>query len=169
MSSNDHFPDIAQLIVRKATIGDIPEIAKMAVKLARQHGDYDKKRFDLSIFEPLEARHVEYLTEQFQRHDTSFLLALLDNDIVGYAFLRVEPQSFLSLDQEGSWLHDIFFEESFRGRGLATAFFHAIVEEAKTMGSAFLMLGVSPKNVAGQNFFAKMGFRPTMREMRLDF
>ncbi|HEY2867100.1 MAG TPA: GNAT family N-acetyltransferase [Pyrinomonadaceae bacterium] len=154
--------------VRKARIEDLPAIAKMAVKLARQHGEYDKQRFDLSIFEPLEPRHLEYLTEQFRREDTSFLVAVVDEDIVGYAFLRIEPQSFPSLDQQGVWLHDIYFEESARRLGLATQFFDAITDEAREMGSRFLMLCVSPKNVAGQKFFAKMGFRPTMQEMRLD-
>jgi GNAT superfamily N-acetyltransferase len=160
--------DNETLTIRKAEIGDLPAIAKMAVKLARQHGNYDKMRFDLSIFEPLEPRHVEYMTEQFDREDTSFLVALLHDDIVGYAFLRIEPQSFLSLDQEGVWLHDIFFEKPARGRGITAPFFDAVVEEAKEMGSAFLMLGVSPKNTVGQKFFAKMGFRATMQEMRLD-
>jgi len=153
---------------KKAEISEIAVIVKMAVKLARQHGEYDRQRFDLTIFEPLESRHIEYLTEQFQREDTSFLLATIDEDIVGYAFLRKEPQSLLSLDQEGVWLHDIYLEESARGRGLATIFFEAVVSEAKQMGSRFLMLGVSPKNLAGQRFFAKLGFRPTMIEMRLD-
>jgi GNAT superfamily N-acetyltransferase len=169
MEFSKQLPGNKSLEVRKATRGDIPAIAKMAVKLARQHGQYDEQRFDLSVFEPLEPRHVEYLTGQFQRKDTSFLVVLLDNDIVGYAFLRIEPANFLSLDQTGVSLHDIFFEESARGRGLGTLFFNAIVKEAKTMGSAFLMLGVSPKNASGKKFFSTMGFRRTMLEMRLDF
>lgn len=161
--------DNTGLKVRRAEIGDVHTIAKMAVKLARQHGEYDPLRFQLAGFEPLEPRHVEYLTEQLNRDDTSFLLASIADNIVGYAFLRVEPQSFLSLDQEGVWLHDIFFEETARGCGIAEIFFDSVITEAKKMGSAFLMLGVSPKNTAGQKFFAKMGFRPTMQEMRLDF
>ena len=169
MIGDDTFTDVDEFRIRKAVSRDIPAIAKMAVKLARQHGEYDKKRFDLSIFEPLEPRHVEYLMDQFQREDTAFLVALLDSDIVGYAFLKIEPQSFLSIDQQGVWLHDIFFEESARGRGLATRFFKFIVVEAKRMGSTFIMLGVSPKNTTAQKFFARMGFRPTMEEMRLDF
>lgn len=168
MSRNKNSFDAESVKIRNAEFGDIPLIAFMAVKLARQHGEYDKKRFDLNIFEPLEPRHVEYLTKQFLREDTSFLIATLDGEVIGYAFLRIEPQSFLSLDQEGVWLHDIYFEESARGRGLATKFFDAVIREAKRMGSSFLMLGVSPKNIAGQRFFARMGFRPTMYEMRLE-
>lgn len=168
MSPVEFLGDAEAFEVRKAELSDIPSVAKLAVKLARQHGEYDKQRFELSIFEPLEQRHVEYLTEQFLRADTSFLVACIDGQIAGYAFLRVEPQSLLSLDQEGVWLHDIFFEESARGQGIATAFFESVVAEARKMGSSFLMLGVSPKNAAGQKFFAKMGFRPTMQEMRLE-
>ena len=157
-----------KLTIRKANIGDMPSIAKMAVKLARQHEEYDAVRFNLSSFEPLEERHLEYLTEQLRRDDTSFLVAQLDERIVGYAFLRIEPQSLLSLDHRGVWLHDIFFEEPVRGSGMAKIFFDNIVSEAKNMGSSYLMLSVSPKNIAGQKFFVKMGFRPTMQEMRVE-
>lgn len=168
MTPEQYLYEVEAFEIRKAVFGDIPAIARMAVKLARQHGEYDSKRFDLSIFEPLELKHFEYMVEQFEREDTSFLVALLDNKIVGYAFLRVEPSSLLSLDQKGVWLHDIFFEESVRGRGFAERFFDAIIDEARKMGSGFLMLGVSPKNTAGKKFFAKMRFRATMQEMRLE-
>lgn len=148
---------------------DIPQISNLAVKLAEQHNYYDAIRFDLVQFEPLQQVHVEYLTEQFHREDTSFLVAVVEDKVVGYAFLGTEPQSLLSLLEKSVWLHDLYFEESIRGKGFSDHFFDAIISEAKKLGSSFLMLGVSPKNTRAQKFFAKMGFRPTMQEMRLDF
>jgi GNAT superfamily N-acetyltransferase len=164
-------PPIKQpdLNIRHAAIEDISAIASLAVELARQHHKYDEKRFDLTTFEPLQESHTEYLLGQFRDPKSVFLVAELGGKIVGYAFLRIEPASLLGLSTEGVWLHDIYFEEPARGRGISQLFFDVIIEEAKKLGSDHLMLGVSPQNVAGQKFFTKIGFRPTMHEMRLDF
>ena len=74
----------------------------------------------------------------------------------------------LGLTYQGVWLHDIYIDEKARGRGVGESLFRAIKNEAERLGSSFLMLSVSPKNIEGQRFFAKMGFRPTMQEMRLE-
>ena len=154
--------------VREAEISDMTTIAKMAVKLCRQHHGYDVARFDLTSFEPLERRYGEYLAEQSKREDSSLLVVLLDEVIVGYAFLAMEAESLLGLTDQGVWLHDIYIDEKARGRGVGESLFRAIKSEAERLGSSFLMLSVSPKNIEGQRFFSKVGFRPTMQEMRIE-
>jgi GNAT superfamily N-acetyltransferase len=169
MKLENSFSDAAVLQVRRATMDDMPTVVRLAVELALQHNKYDERRFDLASLEPLGENHAEYLTKQLQNKNSTFLVAESKGKIIGYAFLRVEPQNFLDLLNEGVWLHDIYFEESARGRGFGKIFFDAIIDEAKNMGSNFLMLTVSPQNKTGQKFFKQIGFRPTMQEMRLDF
>jgi GNAT superfamily N-acetyltransferase len=154
--------------VRRAAIEDLPSISQLAVKLAVQHNNYDKKRFERAAFEPLAESHTDYLSAQMRDRRTVFLVAELNDRIIGYAFLRLEEESLLALLKEGAWLHDIYFEENARGRGISQKFFEAIIEEAKNLGSDSLMLQVASNNAAAQRFFAKLGFRPTMHEMRLD-
>jgi GNAT superfamily N-acetyltransferase len=146
----------------------MPAIAGLACKLALQHKEYDVRRFHLGSLDELETNHVTYLTGQFLDERSVFLVAESDGEIAGYAFLQIVPENFIALLEEGVWLHDIYFDESIRGRGFGKRFFKAVVDEAKKLGSGYLMLEVSTKNAVGQEFFTKMGFRPTMLEMRLD-
>ena len=154
--------------IRNAESGDMPAISKLAVELCRQHQKYDPVRFDMASFEPLETRYGNYLAEQRNHEDSSLLVVLLDEVIVGYAFLAMEAENLLGMTRYGAWLHDIYIDETARCAGVGESLFRAIKSEAETLGSSFLMLSVSPENTGGQRFFAKMGFRPTMEEMRIE-
>lgn len=67
------------------------------------------------------------------------------------------------------WLHDIYIDESARGKNIGRQLLDAAVEAARELGSRSLMLSVSPKNETANKLFKAYGFRPTMTEMRLDF
>jgi GNAT superfamily N-acetyltransferase len=97
------------------------------------------------------------------------LVVELDETIVGYAFIRFEPDNFGDLFKESAWLHDIYFEKTARGKGIGKRFFTEVIKAAKSLGSESLMLTVSPHNMTAKKFFEQHGFRPTMQEMRLDF
>jgi len=159
----------SELDVRRATVEDLPTITQLAVKLTVQHANYDRRRFEIATFEPLDENHIDFLSAQMRDPGTIFLVAELSERIVGYAFLRLEEESLVALLKEGVWLHDIYFEEAARGHGIGRKFFEAIIEEAKNLGSDSLMLQVAAENTSAQQFFAKIGFRQTMHEMRLDF
>lgn len=147
---------------------DLRAIVDLAVALAKLHFDYDKQRFSRGSFEPLEKTHQDFMRDQLQNPRSVFLLAEENGRIIGYAFLRLEPKSLGDLLDDGAWLHDIYFEEGARSRGVGKLFFDAVVDEAKGLGSKSLMLTVSPHNTTAQKFFAKCGFRHTMHEMRLE-
>lgn len=159
----------AQLKIRRAKRKDLPKLVELALGLVRQHQNYDAQRFNLSNFEPIQDSYADFFTKQLRSKKAVILVAEFGETIVGYAFIRFESESFVDLINESAWLHDIYFDESARGKGIGKKFFAEIINAAKTLGSNSLMLSVSPHNTNAKKFFEQIGFRPTMQEMRLDF
>ena len=157
----------SNLKIRRATIEDLPSLVGFAVKLIRQHQAYDADRFN--GFEPLEAKYTEFFPEQINNQQAVILVAELEKKIAGYAFLKIEEESFLDVRTATVWLHDIYIDEAARGAQLGRRLLDAAVEAAHNLGSSSLMLSVSPHNQTANKLFKDYGFRPTLTEMRLDF
>ena len=71
--------------------------------------------------------------------------------------------------RRASWLHDVYVDPAFRGRGVGHQLVAAAIESARRLGSSSLMLGVSPGNAQARGLYERLGLRETMVEMRLDF
>ena len=153
--------------IRRATIEDLPSLVEFAVKLIRQHQAYDADRF--TAFEPLADKYAEFFSDQSENRQAAILVAKLENRIVGYAFLKIEEESFLDVRTATVWLHDIYLDEAARGQQIGARLLDAAVEAARDLGSGSMMLSVSPHNERARKIFQQYGFRPTMLEMRLDF
>lgn len=156
-----------RLKIRRATIEDLSALVEFAVKLIRQHQVYDADRFN--AFEPLDKKYAEFFPEQLENKQAAILIAELEKQIVGYAFLKIEEESFLDVRTATVWLHDIYIDEAARGQNVGRRLLDAAVEAAHDLGSSSLMLSVAPQNEAANKLFKAYGFRPTLTEMRLDF
>lgn len=156
--------------IRRATFDDLPALVMLAVKLIRQHQIYDADRF--TGFEPLEDKYAEFFSEHLKNKQAVILVAALEEQeeqINGYAFLKMEEESFLDVRAATLWLHDIYINESARSKNIGRRLLDAALEAAHDLGSSSLMLSVSPKNEMANKLFKTYGFRPTLTEMRLDF
>lgn len=153
--------------IRRAVAADLPVLTQLGAQLFRQHYGYDAKRF--FIAEPLVDQHAQFFAEQLNDAAVVMLVAEKDAQVVGYAFVRLEPESFVDAIAVSAWLHDIYLDATARGAKLGLRLLQAAIEAARELGSANLMLSVSPHNTVAQRLFQQQGFRPTMLEMRLDF
>ena len=100
------------VVVRRADLNDAKKVGKLAHKLAVQHREYDPKRF--SVFAEPE-QMAEFYGRQTQAHDAAILVAELENEIVGFAYLEFEARNYAGLLENAVWLHDIYIDESARG------------------------------------------------------
>ena len=75
---------------------------------------------------------------------------------------------YKDLEIQASWLHDIFVEPTVRGSGVGESLLESVKAEAMRLGANKVLLSVALNNIAGQNFFERLGFRTTMLEMMLD-
>lgn len=149
--------------IRKATRRDLPRIAKLAGCLVRQHREFDAQRF-LFIDDP-ETGYAWWFGKELANPKALILSARLDGKLVGYAYARLEPRDWNALLDAHGALHDIYVDESARGRGVAKRLLQRVAAELRARGAPRVVLHTSVKNRAAQKLFAAAGFRKTMLEM----
>lgn len=151
--------------VRRATRKDARKVAEMAIKLAFEHVSYDSRRF--SELAPLEQAQ-QYYGSQTETSDAAVLVAQLEDEIVGFAYIQFEAKDYANLLETAAWLHDIYITEAARGKNVGKLLIERSIEAAKELGADKLMLSVAAKNEFAKEFFERNGFRETMVEMMLD-
>lgn len=156
----------SQVKIRRARPSDLSILGSYGAKLARQHYAYDPQRFRL--FEPVEAEFARFYGEQLFREDVAILVAESEGGVVGYAFVRVEPESFVDALAAAAWIHDVYVDEPARGRKVGALLLDAAVKAARELGSSSVMLSVAVQNEDARRVFEGHGFRLTMQEMRME-
>lgn len=153
------------VVIRRATEKDGRRVAELAVKLARQHEDYDARRF-ARLYEAADAEW--YYGSRNETTDETVLVAEIDNEIVGFAYVQYEAKNYPALLENAAWLHDLYIEEAARAAGVGKLLIDGSIEAAREFGADKLLLSTAAKNAAAREFFARRGFRETMIEMMLD-
>ena len=152
--------------IRAAQDSDIRALAEFGLALANVHIEIDGRRFVLP--QGGIRAFLEFFKAELTRPETILLIAEEQRTPVGYAFVRMEPASIEALCETSAWLHDVYVDPRFRGRGAGRQLVLAAIEAAKQLGSSNLMLGVSPANTQARQLYERLGLRATMIEMRLD-
>ena len=152
-------------LIRQATPGDEQRVAEFAIRLFDQHVEYDPERF--STFANVEGA-ARFYRSRFETPDSAVLVAEVDGEVVGFAYLERDELNYAELLRDGAWMHDIYVDESARTTGLGKDLIKAAAEAAKRMGAKKLLLTVAAKNAIAQQVFEKAGFRRTMVEMTLN-
>jgi ribosomal protein S18 acetylase RimI-like enzyme len=153
------------VLIRNGVEGDEKRIEEFATALVEQHVGYDGTRFTNML---VAGRTAAFYQSRFSDRNSCVLVAEVDGEIAGFAYLEFDEYNFEEMLRKGIWLHDIYVDAAFRGRGIAKELLRASAEEAKRFGAEKLLLTVAAKNAGAQKVFAKAGFRQTMMEMTLD-
>lgn len=153
------------VVVRRANLKDAEKVAELAYKLAVQHQEYNPKRF--SVFAQIE-QMADFYGRQTNSKEASVLVAELEKQIVGFAYLEFEARNYAGLLENAVWLHDIYIEETARGNNVGKLLIEQAKETAKEMGANKVMLSAAFQNEYARNFFEQQGFRTTMVEMMLN-
>lgn len=151
--------------VRRAKAGDESAVAAFLVKLVAQHIEYDPQRF--ADFVTADGAAAFYAS-RFQAGEARVLVAEIEGEIVGFAYLEFEERNYEELVERGVRLHDIFVEKAFRSSGAGKALMEATIAAATEMGGNKLLLTAAARNEVARSFFESFGFRPTMIEMTLN-
>lgn len=151
--------------VRRATKKDARTIAEYAIKLFAQHRAYDTRRFaEIASVEGAE----NFYGSQTEAKDAAVLVAEIENEIVGFAYLQYEAMDYANLLENAVWLHDLYVDSAARGQNAGKLLIEKSAEVAKELGADKLMLSVAAKNEHAKNFFERIGFKNTMVEMMID-
>lgn len=151
--------------VRRANRKDARQVAEFAIKLFAQHHEYDTRRFtEISSVEGAE----NFYGNQTEAEDAAVLIAEIENEIVGFAYLQYEAMDYANLLENAVWLHDLYVDERTRGQNAGKLLIENSIEVARELGADKLMLSVAAKNETAKEFFERTGFKNTMVEMMFD-
>ena len=151
--------------VRHAVAGDEDRIAGLLIRLVDQHVAYDPRRF--SNFITADGAAAFY-RGRIEAPNAVVLVAEIENEITGFAYLEFERVNYEEMVEKGVWLHDLYLEPEARSAGTGKALMEAAITAAQELGGEKLLLGVAAETRAARGFFENFGFRTTMLEMTLD-
>lgn len=103
---------------------------------------------NLSFLDPWTRRM--YLAEVRQENNSYFIVANLENRIIGYGGF------WLVVDE--AHLVNLAVHPDFRRQGIGTQIMHYLLTLAKQLGAKRATLEVRESNLIAQNFYAKFGF-----------
>lgn len=147
--------------IRKATEKDILEIIKLFWEL-----DTDAIKYQPEHFQRNE-RAEEYIIDIIKSQKSDFLLAILDNEVIGFSLVFEKEVKGLSLliPCKYAYLQDFIVKDKYRNRGIGTQLFEASKQWAKERDTEFLRLSVFPTNDSGIRFYKRHGLLEQMLTM----
>jgi len=149
--------------IRAARPEDLVAVSRLAGELMRLHHQIDPARFMLAP--GVEDGYRRFLSGLLGDEATVVLAAHVDDEVVGYAYARMEPRDWnLYLDACGQ-LHDVFVDPRHRRHGIARALVIAAMNALYAKGAPRVLLSTAYQNEDAQRLFASLGFRTTMLEM----
>jgi len=154
----------APVQIRPASRGDLPALARFGAKLAREHHAMDAERFFLPD-EPIEEGYAWWLGKELANRKAVILAAADGDDVIGYAYGRIEPRDWNTLRDRSGVGVDLWVEPAARGAGLGARLLEALCDALAERGAERVILNVAARNARAARLFSRTGFRRTMIEM----
>jgi ribosomal protein S18 acetylase RimI-like enzyme len=147
--------------------------AKRTAAVAAQLAAFGRQTFQETYAAQNAPEDMElYLAETFgqeqqlaelQDPNTYFFLALMQQQLVGYAKLYIG--SGLGAEagadvRNRAELQRLYVQEDWQGTGLGATLLRRVIDEARNRGGRSLVLSVWEKNEKAQEFYRRKGFKP---------
>jgi ribosomal protein S18 acetylase RimI-like enzyme len=154
-------PDVE---IRAARRADLPALARLGARLAREHHAMDPDRFFLPE-EPIEDGYAWWLGKELANPRAVVLATLSGRAVIGYAYGRMEPRDWNTLRDRCGVGVDLWVEPEARGAGIGARLVTALADALVRKGAERVVIDVAARNPKAARLFERMGFRPTMLEL----
>ncbi|MDF5712418.1 MAG: GNAT family N-acetyltransferase [Rhizonema sp. NSF051] len=154
------------LIIRSATITDVPAILPMVAKICALHESWDSAKF--GFLPHPEQRYEGWLTRLASQERSVLLVAEDELRLVGFLAAIVEREVPIYRLQEFAFIHEIWVEQEYRHQGIARQMVMLSIERFDQMGVKQIRLDTAEVNEAARQLFASCGFRTGTREMLIE-
>lgn len=155
---------VVPLLIRAATVADLPSLGRLGALLMRVHHEFDRRRFLSPGTHPVRG-YARFLASQLEDPDSVVIAAVDDTQVVGYVYASIEPLSWKDLRDECGYVHDLVVDPAHRGHGAGSRLLEAAVEWLRGRGMPRVVLGTAAQNTGAQRLFERSQFRRTMIEM----
>ncbi|MDF5718880.1 MAG: GNAT family N-acetyltransferase [Rhizonema sp. PD37] len=154
------------MLIRSATITDVPVILPMVAKLCALHESWDSAKF--GFLPHLEQRYEGWLTQMVSQDRSVLLVAEDELQLVGFLEATVEREVPIYRLQEFAIIHEIWVEQEYRHQGIARQMVMLSIERFNQMGVKQIRLETAEVNESARQLFASCGFRTGTREMLIE-
>jgi GNAT superfamily N-acetyltransferase len=147
--------------VRCATISDIGRIQELFWELDTDAIETQPEHFQRG------ERTAEYFCKIINDNKSDFLLAIINNSIIGFSLLFEKEVKGLSLlvPCKYTYIQDLIITKIYRNHGYGTKLLEVSKQWAKDHDSEYLRLTVIPKNIDGIRFYKRNGMAEQMITM----
>ncbi len=149
--------------IRDCEPADLPGLARLAARLVREHHGMDPDRF--FITEGIEEGYRSFLAKELGNTNAVVLAAVIREQVVGYAYGRIEPRDWALLRDRCGMFHDLYVHQEARRQGVGARLARAMIERLADLGAPRVILMTAAPNRPAQALFKRLGFRTTMLEM----
>lgn len=155
------------MIIRAATLRDVPAILPMVKEICEQHERRDPERFRVKA-DVLEM-YAQWLPKRIEDPRSVLLVAELPGieGLAGYVVCTIEPEIPIFWVPECAWVHDIFVIPTARKLGVAATLLREVIRRYTAMNIRQVRLHTGSFNQDARAFFQQQGFRPSVVEMLL--
>ena len=149
------------MIFRKATNNDIDKINELFYELDTDAINAQPEHFQRGC------RSFEYLSGLINGESSDFILAIADNNIIGFSLLleKTTPDISLLVSHKIAYIQDFIVTKSYRNKGVGAALMMQSKQWAKDRNADYLRLSVLPENKDAQRFYTRHGLYEQMITM----
>ena len=152
-------------VIRPATSADLPEVAALWRELMDFHARRD---VHFALAPDGQDNFIGFLEEQISSKTSCVLVALVDDEIVGYCQGNVAEYPPVFLVRSYGTIHDLAVTAAHQRSGVGQALVGEIVRWFRDKGMARIEVRVSVKNEISTRFWGKVGFVPYLEALYMD-
>jgi len=155
------------MTIRRAGLSDILEIQRLYRQLDRHHAALLP-----AIFRRVDgdARGDEVIQEWIDRDDADYLVAELDEKMVGFVNVKrsTHPSFPMFRPHKYAMIENTVVDQAYRGKGIGRALFDDAIAWARERGLRHVQTTVWHDNAGAREFYLNRGFRPMTMRLELD-
>ena len=145
------------MIIRKAKKRDIDEIIKIADQLRKAEAPLDKtKNIKLNSYltDEYKKKELEYIASRKK----IFLVAVIDEKIVGYVNGYVFENSDIYYKKPVAYLDCLCVDKSVRKQGIGESLIDEFTKMVKERGAKYIKLNAFENNIPAVSLYKKLGY-----------
>jgi len=146
---------------RQGTLADLPKLLELEQAVVEAERPFNE------VIKPQNAHY--YDIEQLITDEDSYLLVIeASNEIIATGYIQIrESKPSLTHDKHG-YLGFMYVDPNHRGKGLNQTLIEQLISWSKNKGVTVFYLDVYAQNSAAIRAYEKVGFVPSLMEMRLN-
>lgn len=152
------------LVIRKAKVGDIPAVVRLALGLLEYHSKFDPY---YAPAKDVEAVYTKFLKKCAFSSKRQLLVAEFGDELVGYALGEIGFRPPVFKMRKIGFINDMFVVKKHRKTGIGKLFLDNLIKWFKSKKLTYAELTVHVKNEIGKRVWAKFGFKGYIIKQRI--